>query len=287
MALEPSPSRATTAFGRLLRFWRTEFGKSQEALAFEIESSPRHVSRLETGRVLPSEQMVRQIAARLGLGERDTASLLWSAGLTPEPASLDARSADLRWLRRSTAMMLNALDPMPSMVTDGATEIHLVNRGWMGLLGERIDPAAPDGLRHYFGFLLDAIEDDGDLGLASRCGLLLTLRLEALVRDERSLHELVDALAHTHDLPTDWAIRASEFEPVASFGVRVGVRGRRHRFFHLSQTIHPHGPSTFSAGGGLALLSLLPDDPEVDWSFLVDRDRDHPRLAAHEVSRRS
>ncbi|MDJ0853125.1 MAG: helix-turn-helix transcriptional regulator [Myxococcota bacterium] len=47
-------SSATTAFGRLLRFWRGVFQRTQEDLALELDSSPRHISRLENGRVQPS-----------------------------------------------------------------------------------------------------------------------------------------------------------------------------------------------------------------------------------------
>ena len=73
-------SGSTTAFGRLLRFWRGVFGRTQEDWALELDASPRHISRLENGRVQPSKAMVERIAASLALGERDTGHLLHAAG---------------------------------------------------------------------------------------------------------------------------------------------------------------------------------------------------------------
>ncbi len=272
-----------TAFGRLLRFWRTTFGKSQEELALELDSSPRHISRLENGRVLPSQAMVARIATTLGLGRRDTAHLLFAAGHTPPPERIDFQSEGLRWLRRMAAMMLRALDPYPSMLTDAVSEIHLVNQSWLGLLG--FDPAAPTSVRQYYAFLLDAMAREGsDIGRDSQCGLLMTLQQEALIREDARLQTLVDELARSHEVPPDWRVRAALFEPMASFGVSIEVDGGPSRFFHVSRAIHPHGPSTYMTGGGLAIFSLLPDDQQRDWSFLVDSDLDHPRLATHELA---
>lgn len=260
---------------------------SQEALAFEIESSPRHVSRLETGRVSPSDQMVEQIAESLGLGSRDTAHLMAAAGHTPRAAAFDPSSKPHRWLRRTAAIMLRSLDPAPSMLTDGVAEIHLVNRSWLELFGARIDPASPDALRDYFAFLLDAIGDEGPLSLESRCGLLLTLRQEALIRDDPRLHQLVDELASDAGVPDRWAVVAAGIDPVATFGITVEIDGAAHRCFHMSQAIHPQGPSTYLAGAGLAMLSLLPDDPSSGWPALLERDHDHERSAERLLARES
>lgn len=261
------------------------FDLSQEAMAVEVGSSPRHISRLENGRVLPSREMVAAIVDALGLGERDRLHLLAGAGHAVEVNPADVSSASLRWLRRSAALMLQALDPYPSMLTNGVTEIVLVNRSWMGLFGERIDPSAGDAVADYYGELLAALAHDEALGIDSQCGLLLTLMQEAVIRDDDELAALVTGLAQAHAVPGDWIRRASSFDPIASFGVVLEVDGRSERFFHLSQGIHPQGPSAYMGGGGLAVLTLLPDDHGRDWSSLAARGADHGLLAERALRR--
>ena len=276
-----------TAFGRLLRFWRKSFGRSQEELALDLDASPRHISRLENGRVLPSVEMVQRIAATLGLGRRDTIHLLSAAGHTPPPETVDFQAPDLRWLRKSTALMVSALDPYPSLLTDSVSRILLVNRSWLGLLGQRVDPGGPEGLRQYFDFLLESI-GRGDGSGARRdlqCGLLMTLQQEALIRDDPRQQALVDRLAQARGLPPDWPVRASRTEPTASFALPIEIDGRPERFYHVSRSISPAGPSSYMTGAGLAILSLLPDDFGRDWSFLAERAGDHPALASHELVR--
>ncbi len=274
-----------TAFGRLLRFWRGVFRESQEDLAFALDSSPRHISRLENGRVQPSRALVERIASHWKLGARDTAHLLLAAGHPPAPRPVDFHALELRWLRKATARILSALDPFPSMLSDGLSQVLLVNRSWLGLLGPHLDLGRPPSLREYYGFLLASMADRPGLRDV-RCGLLMTLQQEALIRDDPRLQELVDGLAREHAIPGDWPERAARFEPTASFPVELRVAGEPTRFFHVSYAISPHGPSTFPAATGLAVFSLLPDDLERDWSFLIAHSHtpDHPALCTKKLS---
>lgn len=275
------PSSTTTAFGRLLRFWRSVLRRTQEDLALELDSSPRHVSRLENGRVQPSKVMVERIAKCLELGERDTVHLLHAAGFTSPRGPTDFRSADLRWLRKATAMILDALDPFPSLLTDGVS-ILMVNRSWIGLLERCLGSSSGTRtLRDYYDLLLGAMGEryDPQRGPDLRCGFLMTLQQESLIRDDASLHQLVADLAAAHELPPDWCARASRFEPTASFGVWIDLDGEPTLFYHVSRSIGPAGPSHL-LGASLAILSLLPKDPARDWSFLTEHDRDHPALCS-------
>ncbi len=275
-------SSTPTAFGRLLRFWRGVFGRTQEDLAHELDSSPRHISRLENGRVQPSREMVERIAGCLELGDRDTAHLLHAAGYTSPRGLLDLRSADLRWLRRATAQILDALDPYPSLLTDGVS-IHMVNRSWLGLMERWLDPpSATPTIRDYYDLLLRSMRspDGHSTGPDIRCGFLMTLQQEALIRDDADLQRVVQQLAVDHELPPDWPARAARFEPTASFGVWIELEGESTLFFHVSRSISPAGPSHL-LGAGMAILSLLPKDTTRDWSFLTAHDRDDPVLCTH------
>ena len=85
-------------FGRLLKFWRGVHQLNQEELAHRLASSPRHISRLENGRVQPSKAMVEGIARELALGERDSNHLLIAAGFNPVVRKVDFNA--LSWRQR-------------------------------------------------------------------------------------------------------------------------------------------------------------------------------------------
>ena len=72
-----------TAFGTLLRRWRTGRAMSQLTLATEAGISTRHLSFLETGRAQPSREMVQLLAGMLDVPLGDRNALLVSAGYAP------------------------------------------------------------------------------------------------------------------------------------------------------------------------------------------------------------
>ena len=69
--------------GNLLRAWRQRRRLSQLALACDADISQRHLSFLESGRALPSRDMVLHLAAQLDIPLRDRSALLVAAGFAP------------------------------------------------------------------------------------------------------------------------------------------------------------------------------------------------------------
>ncbi len=65
---------ATTppAFGQNLRYWRKRRGVSQLELATQAETTPRHISFVETGRSRPGRDLILRVARALQLLGRDT-----------------------------------------------------------------------------------------------------------------------------------------------------------------------------------------------------------------------
>ena len=70
----PAPRILSEAFGEHLRHWRQHRRLSQLHLAQKTDISSRHLSFVETGRSLPSREMVLRVSDRLmgriGLGIR-------------------------------------------------------------------------------------------------------------------------------------------------------------------------------------------------------------------------
>src|SRR4030081_2149037 len=71
------------SIGGQLRMWRQRRHLSQLELACEADISARHVSFLETGRSMPSREMVLRLAERLAIPLRERNPLLLSAGFAP------------------------------------------------------------------------------------------------------------------------------------------------------------------------------------------------------------
>src|SRR5918993_2765816 len=94
----PNPARTV---GDHLRAWRQRRRLSQLDLALEAEISTRHLSFIETGRSLPSRDMVLRLAEQLDVPLRSRNTLLTAAGFAPmfperplaDPALQPARTA--------------------------------------------------------------------------------------------------------------------------------------------------------------------------------------------------
>ena len=79
----PDPDHRAGLFPALLKHWRRQRGLSQLDLALNADVSARHVSFLETGRSLPSPEMVLRLATTLGVPLRQVNAMLRSAGHEP------------------------------------------------------------------------------------------------------------------------------------------------------------------------------------------------------------
>ena len=104
--------------GNLIREWRQRRRMSQLELALGAEISSRHLSFVETGRSVPSREMLLHLAERLEVPLRARNTLLLAAGYAPafrerplsDPALLTARDAVER--------LLAAHEPYPALAVD-------------------------------------------------------------------------------------------------------------------------------------------------------------------------
>ncbi|GAC1535124.1 MAG: helix-turn-helix transcriptional regulator [Myxococcales bacterium] len=124
----------TSAVGALLRDWRGARGFSQLDLAGEAEVSPRHVSFIETGRAVPSREMVLTLARALDVPFRERNSMLTAAGYAPvyrETGLDDPQMADMR---RAVELLLRQQHPFPAVALDRRWDILLCNAAYAGFL---------------------------------------------------------------------------------------------------------------------------------------------------------
>ncbi|WP_217495177.1 helix-turn-helix domain-containing protein [Salinimonas lutimaris] len=253
---------ATSAFGRLLRFWRQVQQKNQEDLAYSIESSPRHISRLENGHVQPSQEMVLKIAGSLALKERDTNHLLIAAGFTPQPGRVDFHSPQLKWLRKAMVMTLRALDPYPSVLINGAGDILMVNRSWVSFYQAVAGTQALDEVTNHFDFLfsLPATEDASEAWKDALSLILMSMQQDVLLGSNQAVEPLLDRLSAQPQVPSDWARRAALLDPMASFRIPMKINGQSQIFYNVNQTVGAMGPTAYVSEPRLTISSLYPQD---------------------------
>ena len=114
-------------FGDHLRKWRRVRRLSQLGLAEMAGVSARHVSFLETGRSLPSREMVLKLAQALGVPFRERNPMLASAGFAAMYRTRDWDDPDLRLLMQSVRTVLAAHMPHPALALDRLYNVVATN----------------------------------------------------------------------------------------------------------------------------------------------------------------
>jgi transcriptional regulator with XRE-family HTH domain len=113
-----TPSSATPPVGTLLRAWRQRRRLSQLDLACEAEISTRHLSFVETGRSLPSREMLIHLAERLDVPLRERNALLTAAGYAPMYRERPLDDPALAGARQAVDLLLKAHEPWPALAID-------------------------------------------------------------------------------------------------------------------------------------------------------------------------
>src|SRR5215471_10871371 len=108
----------TQPVGNLLRKWRERRRLSQLDLACEAEISTRHLSFLETGRSLPSREMVLRLAEQLEVPLRERNVLLIAAGYAPAFPERHLNDPALQAARKAVDLLLAGHEPYPALAID-------------------------------------------------------------------------------------------------------------------------------------------------------------------------
>ena len=179
--------------GTLLKDWRRRRGLSQLDLALLARVSTRHLSYVETGRSLPSRELVLHLAELLEVPLRERNALLLAAGYAPvfSARTLDDESSGMPYVRQAVSRLLASHEPYPALVIDRHWNVVDRNPSTEIL----IEGVAPDLLEPPVNVLRMALHPEG---LASRiinladwsAYLLRRLDHQVLVSGDRSLARL-------------------------------------------------------------------------------------------------
>ena len=107
-------TRRRSPFGDQLRHWRRARRWSQLELAAEANSTPRHISFLETGRSRPGRAIVLRLAESLDLSMSACNEMLRAAGLREEYGESSFDEASMAPLRDLVDVILTNHEPYPA-----------------------------------------------------------------------------------------------------------------------------------------------------------------------------
>jgi len=112
------PLPPSSPFGDHLRHWRQHRRLSQLDLADEADISTRHLSFMETGRSVPSREMVLRLTERLDVPLRERNALLVAAGYAPMYRERALDDPALAAARQAVELILKGHEPWPALAVD-------------------------------------------------------------------------------------------------------------------------------------------------------------------------
>jgi transcriptional regulator with XRE-family HTH domain len=115
-------------FGDHLRHWRQHRRLSQLDLAQEADISTRHLSFVETGRSVPSREMVLRLAERLDVPLRERNALLVAAGYAPMYRERPLDDPALASARQAVELILKSHEPYPALAVDRHWNLVAANK---------------------------------------------------------------------------------------------------------------------------------------------------------------
>jgi transcriptional regulator with XRE-family HTH domain len=185
-AIQSAHRAAPQPFGEHLRHWRRHRRLSQLDLAQEAEISTRHLSFVETGRSLPSREMVLRLAQRLDVPLRERNTLLVAAGYAPMYRERPLDDPALSAARQAVELILKCHEPYPALAVDRHWNLVAANSTLPHLLAGA-DPSLLQGQVNVLRLSLHP------RGLASRIVNLAQWRSHLFERLRQQIHATGDA----------------------------------------------------------------------------------------------
>ena len=110
--------------GDFLRYWRRQRGKSQLDLSLDTGVSQRHISFVESGRSVPSRELLLSLAKTLDVPLREQNVLLLASGYAPVYLESTWDAPEMAVVTRVIDLMLKQHEPHPAIVMDRVMQRH-------------------------------------------------------------------------------------------------------------------------------------------------------------------
>jgi transcriptional regulator with XRE-family HTH domain len=222
---------ASPPVGQLIREWRQRRRLSQLDLACDAEISTKHLSFLETGRAMPSREMLLHLADRMAVPLRDRNVMMGAAGFAPTYHERSLDDPEFRLARRGIDFLLAMQEPNPALAVDRHWVMAAANKAVRHLIAG-VDPLLLTPPVNVIRLSLHPA------GLAPRIINLVEWR-----------RHVVDRLRQQIDMTGD-GILADLVEEVRDYPLPPGPAGRRKARDHEMvavpfQLATVHGPLSF------------------------------------------
>jgi transcriptional regulator with XRE-family HTH domain len=125
--------------GDLLRYWRRQRGKSQLDLSLDTGVSQRHISFVESGRSVPSRELLLSLAKTLDVPLREQNVLLLASGYAPVYLESTWDAAEMAVVTRVIDLMLRQHEPHPAIVMDRYWNVLKTNEASARFFGSFVD----------------------------------------------------------------------------------------------------------------------------------------------------
>ena len=181
---------------------------SQLGLALDAEISTRHLSFLETGRAVPSRDMLLLLARVLEVPPRGRNELLTAAGYAPMYRETALDAPEMGQVQRALGFMLRQQEPYPAMVLDRHWNILMTNEAMSRVMSLFLDPTAveaagaPNAIRlscHPQGLRPFIVNWE-----ATAMAFIQWLHRDLLRTDDAETRRLLDELLAYPDVPRQW-----------------------------------------------------------------------------------
>ena len=146
---------ASNPAGVLLRQWRDIRGKTQLDLSFDAGVSQKHISFVESGRSIPSRQMLLDLAQALDVPLRERNELLMAAGYAPVYSDQALDAPLMNSVSKALQRMLRQQEPFPAIVMDRYWNVLMTNDAAPRLFNCFIDMAARPSPRNLLHLMFD------------------------------------------------------------------------------------------------------------------------------------
>jgi transcriptional regulator with XRE-family HTH domain len=249
----------TQPVGGLLRQWRQRRRLSQLDLACDAGISTRHLSFVETGRALPSRDMLLHLSEQLDVPVRDRNILLVAAGYAPIFPERPLADPALAAARTAIDLVLDRQKPYPAFALDRHWGIVASNAA----LPELYEGVAAGLLRPPINAMRLSLHPDG---LAPRIANFAEWRAHLLFRLRRQVELTADAglielLREVSEYPAPFAkpVQTKGLEPEIAVPFRIRTAAGLLSFFSMTTVF---GTPVDVMLSELALELFFPADEE-------------------------
>jgi transcriptional regulator with XRE-family HTH domain len=141
--------------GEMLRYWRHERGKSQLDLSLDTGISQRHLSFVESGRSVPSRDLLSIVSDALNIPLRERNVLLLASGYAPLYSEQNMDAGRMAIVTRAIDRMLQQHEPHPALVLDRYWNVIRTNQAAPRFFSSFLDLEARPKPRNLLDLMFD------------------------------------------------------------------------------------------------------------------------------------